>query len=70
MDRAIMGEIAIKLLKYKAGQEGVKLNSSTAAKIVHAAKAIGEPANAVAKFYTLIFGEMVTENITAKVAVK
>jgi len=66
MDQARKGELTMLALKYMLGQEGIKLNSSTAGRMSHSAKAMGVTPKELGEFFAEVFGEMVAEHVTSK----
>ena len=66
MDQARRGELTTLALKYMLGQEGIKLNSSTAGRLSRSAKAMGVSPKELGEFFAIIVGEMVAEHVTSK----
>lgn len=58
MDQHRKGEIAIAVLKYRLGEEGIRLNDGTRRRLGNIAKKTGVPKTELTEFASVILEEM------------
>lgn len=61
MDEKRKGEIALALLKYKIGREGIRLTPDTKRELGNVAKTIGIPLEELKEFGKILVGELLEE---------
>lgn len=66
MDPGRKGVIALALLKYIVGQEGLRLNSTFRRKLGHVAKATGFSMSELGAFSEVFIEELVAEHVKPK----